>query len=429
LRAGRAFDPSDGSVSEPAGIGVDCKTMAEFVCKVADPAGRVFSHVEAAQTVTEARQKLSDRGLLVYSVRPRAGLFSPANGRGRGRNLRGSDFLIFNQQFNTLVKAGLPILKALDLLAERAASPRLRPLLIEVRDRVREGASLSEALEQQGIFPKVYVTSILAGEKSGNLPGVLDHYIAYQRVATGAKKRLIAALVYPVILVTVATAIVTYLVTYVVPQFAKLYADMNVQLPKVTQLLLTLTVSYRGFVGAAAVLLIVGIAALLLWSRTERGGLAADRLKLKLPFVGDTWIKFQVTQFCRTLSTLLAGGTPLVMALSTAADSISSRLVSTSVAEASKLVSDGQSLHAALESTHLMPAMGVEMIEVGEASGALSPMLASVAEFYEDETSQRIGMMISIVEPAILIFMAIVIAFILISLYLPIFSFSVGSGS
>src|SRR4029077_18017556 len=219
--------------------------MAEFVCKVADPAGRVFSHVEAAQSVAEARQKLSDRGLFVYSVQRRGGLLGHTMGAQKSRVLKSGDFLIFNQQFNTLIKAGLPILKALDLLAERAASPALQPLLKDVRDNVREGASLSEALGQQGLFPKVYVTSVLAGEKSGNLSGVLDHYIAYQMVSSGIRKKLIAALIYPVILISVATLIVTYLVTYVVPQFAKLYSDMNVQLPTVTRLLLTLTVSYR----------------------------------------------------------------------------------------------------------------------------------------------------------------------------------------
>jgi len=201
--------------------------MAEFVCKVADPAGRVFSHVEAARSVSEARQKLSDRGLYVYSVQPRGGLLGQTGG-GQGRVLKSSDFLIFNQQFNTLIKAGLPILKGLDLLAERAASPSLQPLLRKVRDKVREGASLSEALDEQGVFPKVYVTSILAGEKSGNLSGVLEYYIAYQKISTSARKKLIATLIYPVILVSVATVIVTYLVTYVVPQFSKLYADMSV---------------------------------------------------------------------------------------------------------------------------------------------------------------------------------------------------------
>lgn len=400
--------------------------MAEFVCKVADASGHVSSLIEAAQSINEARQKLSDRGLYVYSVRSRIGLAGAGLGGHREGSVKSGDFLIFNQQFNTLIKAGLPILKSLDLLAERAASARLRPALMDVRNRVREGASLSEALEQQGGFPKVYVTAVLAGEKSGNLTGVLDYYISYQKLATGVKKKLIATLVYPIILVTLATAIVTYLVTYVVPQFAKLYADMQIQLPAVTRLLVTLTVTYRPYFLGILAAIVVSIVSTWFWSRSDQGGLAMDRLKLKIPLVGDTWIKFQVAQFCRTLSTLLAGGTPLVSALSTAADSVRSRLVAISIGQAAELVRDGQSLHSALASTKLMPGMGLEMIEVGEASGALSPMLGSVAEFYEEETSLRMATLLAVIEPAILVFMAIVIAFILISLYLPIFSFSAG---
>jgi type IV pilus assembly protein PilC len=402
--------------------------MAEFVCKVADVSGHVSSQVEAAQSIEEVRQKLSDRGFYVYSVEARTGFLSGVTtGSSRARTVKEDDFLVFNQQFNTLIKAGLPILKSLELLAERAATPRLLPLLQEVRNRVREGASLSEALEAQGGFPKVYVTAVLAGEKSGNLPGVLDYYIAYQRVSTGVRKKLIATLIYPIILVVVASTILIYLVTYVVPQFAKLYADMNVTLPEVTQILLTLTVTYRIYFAGFIALFLLSIAAAFLWSRTEPGALAMDRIKLKVPVVGDTWIKFQVAQFCRTLSTLLAGGTPLVTALTTSADAVKSKLISNAIKESAQLVREGQSLHAALLTTKIMPELGIDMVEVGEASGALSAMLGSVAEFYEEETNQRMATLIAVVEPAILVFMAIVIAFILISLYLPIFSFSVGT--
>lgn len=401
--------------------------MAEFVCKVADPSGRVFSQLEPAQSAAEARQKLADRGLYVYSVRPRARMLLGALRRRRERSVSGMDFLVFNQQFNTLIKAGIPILKALDLLAERAASPRLRPLLAEVRREVREGASLSDALEQQGAFPKVYTTAIVAGEKSGNLSGVLDFYIAYQRVSSGVRKRLLQTLIYPVILVCVATLIISYLVGYVIPQFALLYKDLNIALPAPTRLLLLIAVTYRPVllfaVGAAALFLIV----VFFWSRTDAGSLAMDRVKLKLPVFGDTWIKFQVSQFCRTLSTLQAGGTPLVAALETAAGSITSKLISTSVSQAAQLVREGQTLHAALGSTGVMPPLALEMIEVGEASGALSAMLGSIAEFYEEEVNLRTQALIAVVEPSILICMAVLIAFILISLYLPIFSISVGT--
>ncbi len=322
--------------------------MADFVCKVADANGHVFSHVEVAHTLEEARQKLQERGLFVYSVRPQGGFVGAVLQRKRTRAVGGNDFLVFNQQFNTLIKAGLPILKSLELLSERVAAPRLRPVLIDVRRRVREGALLSEALAEQGSFPKVYTISVLAGEKSGNLPGVLDYFIAYQRVTTGIRKKLIAALIYPAILVFAAISIVTYVVAYVIPQFARLYADMNITLPLATRILIAIAVGFRPFLLAAVALVIAAGLAVYFWSRTEAGGVALDRIKLKLPFVGNTWIKFQIAQFCRTLSTLLTGGTPLVQALDTSAQSITSKLVGDAVRESAKLVREGQSLHSGL---------------------------------------------------------------------------------
>src|SRR6202790_2143745 len=225
--------------------------MGEFVCRVADANGRVFSHVEGASTLAEARQKLVDRGLYVYSVSSRGGGILSRIGRRRERMVGGSDFLILNQQFNTLVKAGLPILRALDLLADRASSPKLRPVVSQIRNRVREGKSLSEAVTEAGVFSKVYSTAILAGEKSGNLSGVLDFYIAYQKVSTGVKKKIVASLVYPILLVVVATCIVTYLVTGVIPKFALLYRDLGVPLPGPTKFLIAITVDYRVYILSA----------------------------------------------------------------------------------------------------------------------------------------------------------------------------------
>ena len=398
--------------------------MGEFVCRVADSEGRVFSHVEAASSPDEARQKLADRGLYIYSVKSRGGRLASLIRRSSDRQIGGSEFLILNQQFNTLIKAGLPILRALDLLADRASSPKLRPVISQIRDRVREGKSLSEAVAEAGVFSKVYSTAILAGEKSGNLPGVLDHYIAYQRVSTGVRKKILATLVYPVLLISVAIIIVTYLVTAVIPKFALLYKDLNVDLPAPTRLLIALTVDYRfAFLGAVA-LLAVAAAGVFLWSRSEEGGPAFDRFKFRLPIVGDTLLKFQVAQFSRTLATLLTGGTPLVAGLQTATDAVTSKLLRSTVAEATQRVREGESLHAALASKNIVPEMALDMIEVGESSGALSPMLTSVAEFYEEEVSLRLSALVSIIEPVLLIFMGLLVAFILISLYLPIFSFS-----
>jgi type IV pilus assembly protein PilC len=400
--------------------------MAEFVCKVGDTTGRVFQQVETAQSEDEARQKLAERGFYVFSVRNHFDFLAQLTRSRRDRAIRPRDFLIFNQQFHTLVKAGLPILRALDLLAERAAAIRLRPILTEVRQRVREGALLSEALSAQGSFPPVYITVIAAGERSGNLTGVLEQYIGYLRVTTGFRTRLLTSLIYPAVLVITAVLVVTYVVTYALPQFAELYHELNVPLPAPTRILLALALPLRsyflGFVGAV----VAGAIFIFVWTRSERGALAIDRLKPRVPIVGNIWLKAQIAQFVRTLSTLLAGGTPLVPALHTSAAAIDSKLISNSVKQAAERVKEGQTLHAGLAETRLVPGMALEMIEVGEASGALAAMLTSVAEFYEEEVSTSLERTLSVIPIVILVVMAVVVGFILISLYLPMFSLQVG---
>jgi type IV pilus assembly protein PilC len=402
--------------------------MAEFVCKVGDTTGRVFQQLETAQSENEVRQKLSERGLYVFSVRNHFDILAAFSQAHRARAIRPNDFLIFNQQFNTLIKAGLPILRALDLLTERAAAPRLRPILSEVRQRVREGALLSEALTAQGSFPPVYITAISAGERSGSLPGVLDQYIAYLRVSTGFRSRLVTALIYPAVLVLTAFLVVTYVVTYAMPQFADLYHQLNVPLPAPTQILLSIALPLRSYFLLLIALAALAAAAVFIWTRSPRGALAIDRMKPRIPIFGDIWIKAQIAQFVRTLSTLLGGGTPLVPALHTSAAAIGSRLVATSVEQAADRVKEGQSLHLSLAETHLIPELALEMIEVGEASGALPAMLTSVAEFYEEEVGTRLQRTLSWIPIVILAVMAVVIGFILISLYLPMFSLQVGSG-
>jgi type IV pilus assembly protein PilC len=401
--------------------------MAQYVCKVGDASGRIFQQLETAQTEVEVRQKLLDRGLMVLSVKNDLNLAGLLGRARQQKKLKPNDFLIFNQQFNTLIKAGLPILKSLDLLAERAAAPSLRPVLSDVRQRVREGALLSEALTAQGSFPPVYVTSITAGERSGSLSGVIDQYVAYLRVTAGFRKSLVTALIYPCILVVAVIVILSYLITFVMPQFAHLYNDLGVKLPATTQLMLDLAGPARSYFLVGIVCLAVLGVAIYLWTRTDRGALAIDRLRPKVPVFGDIWLKTQIARFVRTLSTLLAGGTPLVTGLETASQSIGSKLISTSIQKAAARVREGKTLHESLAETRLVPPLALEMIEVGEASGALAAMLSSVAEFYEEDVATRLQRTLIWVSPVILMFMAVVIGFILISLYLPLFSLQVGT--
>jgi type IV pilus assembly protein PilC len=401
--------------------------MAEFVCKLGDANGRVFEQLETALTEAEARQRLAERGFYVYSINRHLGLASKFRSSGASRLVRGQDFLIFNQQFNTLIKAGLPIMTALDLLAERAAAPKLRPILGEVRSRVRNGALLSEALGAQGVFPPVYTTSVMAGEKSGNLSGVLDQYIAYQRTSSNFLSRLRNILIYPSILVTMMVLVLSYLVTFAVPKFADLYDQLHVELPTATRIVLAISLPLRNYIFFVVAAVAGGGFLMFLWLRSEHGAIVMDRLKPKFPLVGDIWLKAQIAQFVRTLSTLLAGGTPLVSALDTSSEAMGSRLIAKSVRDAGMKVREGTPLHTALEATHVIPDLALEMIEVGEASGALAPMLSSVAEFYEQEVDLKLGAILAWIEPAILVVMACVVAFILIALYLPMFSLTTGS--
>ncbi len=401
--------------------------MAEFVCKVGDASGRIFQQMETAQSEGEARQKLAERGLYAFSVRRHFGLASQLGEAVGERRIRPQDFLVFNQQFNTLVKAGLPILKALDLLAERAAAPALRPILAEVRQRVRDGALLSEAMKEQGSFPPVYITVIAAGERSGNLTGVLEQYISYLRTSTSFRSGLITALIYPTVLVAAAILVISYVVTYAMPRFAELYHELGVPLPGPTRVLLAIAEPLRTYFLAFAVVVVTTALVIFLWTRSRAGALRIDRLKPGIPLLGEVWLKAQIAQFSRTLATLLSGGTPLVPALHTASAAIDSALIAATVDAAANRVKEGKSLHESLAETRLIPELALEMIEVGEASGSLSAMLTSVAEFYEEEAGIRLQRTLTWVPIVILVMMAVVVGFILIALYLPMFSLQIGA--
>ena len=331
-------------------------------------------------------------------------------------------FLIFNQQFVTLIRAGLPILKALDLLSSRVAHESLRARIMDVRERVRGGALLSEAFEAQGIFPKIYTTTLMAGEKSGNLEEVLDRYINYTRLALSVRKKILVSLVYPALLMSLTTALIVFLTTYVVPNFADLYKGMDARLPPMTQGLISLGLFIKTYILLLVAALVAVIAGTWAYSRSDTGQRHLDRLKLSLPLAGEIWLKYQVASFSRMMGTLLSGGIPLVSSLETAAESFASSLVRRTLESASRAVREGRPLSAGLRETGLVPDLAVEMVEVGESTGALPQMLTSVAEFYEEDVNTRMQASLALVEPAILLFMGVVVAFVLVSLYLPIFS-------
>jgi type IV pilus assembly protein PilC len=397
--------------------------MADFVLKYADGRGQIHRQVATATSEKELRERYSQQGFLVYSIKPRAAVHSVAKTGLLGRKkLNLEKFLIFNQQFVTLIRAGLPILKSLDLLSERLTDAKLGPYIKAARDEVRNGTLLSEAFRQQGIFPKIYSTSVMAGEKSGSLTEVLDRYINYQKTALAVKKKVMVSLLYPSVLIVLVILLMVFLVTYVVPTFATLYSTMQAKLPAMTVALIAVGTTARSYILGFAGTVIGGIFLFRWWSRRESARQRVDRLKLKLPIAGEIWLKYQVAQLARILSTLLTGGIPLVQAMETAADSLGTPLLQRAVETAGKSVREGQPLSASLKTSGLFPPLAIDMIEVGESTGALPSMLNSVAEFFEEDVNTRMTATLSLIEPAIMIVMGSFVAFVLIALYLPIFS-------
>ncbi len=396
--------------------------MAEWVLRYADPRGEVHQQVAVAASEKEVRERYTQQGFLIYSVQPKGGVAAVVTGGASRRKINLEKFLIFNQQFVTLVKAGLPILKSLDLLADRLTDPKLGVYVRVVRDEVRGGALLSDAFEAQGVFPPIYVTSVLAGERSGSLAEVLDRYIAYQRMALAVKKKLLLSLVYPTLLITLVICLMVFLITYVVPSFSELYHSMSAQLPVVTQILIAVGTTARGYVLSGFLALVVGVVAFRYWARTGTGREWVERVRMKLPVAGEIWTKYEVAQFSRILSTLMVGGIPLLQALDTAASSLGTSIMRKALSSTAKMVREGKSLSASLATTKIFPGLAIDMMEVGESTGALPQMLTSVAEFFEEDVSTRMTAALSLIEPAIMIFMGIFVTFVLVALYLPIFS-------
>jgi len=393
------------------------------VIKLADDRGRVQEQTHSAATAEELRARFTQAGYFVYSVKANNVL-----GGGK-KKVKLETFLIFNQQFLTLVRAGLPILGSLELLARRQKIAHFRAQLEDVTARVKQGESISAAFEAQGGFSLVYTTTLLAGERSGNLEEVLQRFLDFQRVSLTFRKKLKASLIYPALLVVMVIGLFIFLITFVVPRFAQLYDQLGVHLPALTSFLLDLGQYAQKYGIYAGVVVAALLFVLYRWTKTEAGATTIDRIRIALPVFGNVWLKYQVGLFSRTLSTLLTGGLPLVPSLETAARSIDSKQVGNAVYRSVETVREGKGLSASLLATKVFPELAIEMVEVGESTGALPQMLNSVAEFFEEDVQTNLTAAMSLIEPLILIVMGVVVVTILIALYLPIFSLSAGGVS
>lgn len=395
-----------------------------FLCRYGTPDGRVLTDVQTGADAGSVRRELERQGFHIFEVKPRGFRFELGNPFSGGRRkLPPQEFLAFNQELAALLRAGLPLLQALDLMLERMANPVLRDVLTEVRDKVRSGAELSDAFEDFGdLFPPIYASSLRAGEKSGELEQVIRRFMRYMKLVIDSRKKVISAMVYPAVLVGMSVLMLVVMAVYVVPNFAKFYTDLDAELPGITQVTLSVSYFLRDHFLAIVVSLVVGFVSFRTWSRSPGGRRTFDALKLKVPLLGEIFDRFALSEYCRSLSTLLAGGIPLVSALETSTAAVGNRHVSEGLAPAIDDVRQGTSLHMAVEKTGTFPHMAVNMLKVGEATGSLDEMLTSIADYFDEFVETRVQRLLSLVEPVMLIIMGILIAILLISIYLPMFS-------
>ncbi len=398
----------------------------QFRCRLGTPGGDVIEGVYVADSEAHLRHELEEKGLFVLSLHRRgavAGL--PAVGLPKRRKISQHEFLVFNQELATLLKAGMPLVQSLDLLRQQVVNPVFKSVLNDVYEHVKAGSALSDAFSTHGeLFPRVYTASLLAGEKSGNLDAVLRRYVAYEKVIGAVWRKTISALIYPAILVTLAIGLVTLIILKVVPAFSDFYASFGAELPLVTRIIVKTSSILRSQFLLLLVVLVAAVAGIWTWLKQKDQRARFDRIVLSLPWLGPAVRIFATSQLARTLATLLAGGIPLVSALEVASRSIGNQHMARELEGVSQRVREGAGFAPTLQARGIVPDVAVKMIEVGEATGALQDMLNSLADFYDEEIDTRVGRFITLVEPLLLVIMGIVIAGLVLALYMPLFQLS-----
>ncbi|MEM7587146.1 MAG: type II secretion system F family protein [Acidobacteriota bacterium] len=395
----------------------------QFVCRYGTPDGRILTQVQQGTDAMSVQRELERQGFHIFEVKPRGLSLDIKLPFGqRRKRMPMEEFLAFNQELAALLRAGLPLLQGLELMLERMEESHLRDVLTEIRDQVKSGAELSDAFANFGdMFPPLYASSLKAGERSGELEQVIRRFIRYLKLMIDARKRVVSALVYPAVLIGLSIAMLAILAVYVVPSFSRFYSDLDADLPAITQI--TLAVSFWlkerfwWIVGG----LVVGVFALRRWGETPSGRRFLDRLKLQIPLVGEIFHRFALSEFCRALSTLIAGGIPLVSAQETAVDAVGNAYIGDRIRPSIDDVRQGQAFYEALDKTEVFPKISIDMIKVGEATGSLDEMLTSVSDYYDEYVETRVQRLLTLIEPIMLIVMGAIIALLLVSIYLPMF--------
>jgi type IV pilus assembly protein PilC len=398
--------------------------MPTFVCRIGKADGTVLEERLQADDAADAKSRLERRGVVVYAVKPVGTLKAWSPDRiGLSRRISPQEFLVFNQELLVLIKAGLPILRALDLLAARSGQAGFREMLADVRERVRGGSALADALASHPRhFSELYVASLRAGERSGNIVEMLTRYQVFMKRVLAVRKKVVGALSYPAFLLAAGAGVILFLVAFVMPTFLDVYREAKTELPMATKWLMAAVSFLRHWAVALAAGVIAVVVAFRLWRRTEPGRRLTDRWWVHSPIVGTIVRTHYTISISRTLATILAGGIPLVSALRMVEDSTPNREVSAHVSRVIERVKSGSGLAQAFSVDGFMPKMTLEMIEVGEATGALEEMLNQVAEFHEEELDRALTRISTWIEPAMLLTMGVLVAAVVITMYLPIFN-------
>jgi type IV pilus assembly protein PilC len=400
--------------------------MMEFRCRLGTPGGEILEGVYVADSEDRLRRELEEKGLYVLSLQRRTGLKGAISlGKQRRGRVSRQEFLVFNQELATLLKAGMPLVQSLDILRQRVSNQTFKTVLDTVYDKVKSGTSLSDAFAEHGtMFPPVYAASLMAGERSGNLDAVIRRYVAYEKVIGTVRKRTISALIYPAILVTMMIVLIGIIVLKVVPAFSDFYGNFDRPLPLSTRVIVAISNAVVGNIWLMLATVVGVVAGLTLWIRHPAQRASFHRFLLTLPWLGETIRKFATAQVARTLATLLGGGIPLVNAVEIGGRSMSNRYLAKELDDVRRQVQEGQSFAGALRQRSAFPDVAVKMVEVGESTGALQEMLNSLADFYDEEIETEVSRFITLVEPVLLVVMGVIIAVVVLALYMPLFELS-----
>jgi type IV pilus assembly protein PilC len=398
--------------------------MPTFVCRFGAASGEVVEQQLVGVDQRNVVKQLEERGYTVFSVKPLHPLttylkvLSPKKSKIKMR-----DFITFNQEFSALINAGLPILTALELLLQRKRNPLFQKMLQSVRDDVKTGASLSQAFANRGdYFPKLYPATIASGERTGEIVKVIRRYLFYMETVQAIRKKISSAIIYPVILLTMAVGMVTLLMTVIIPKFATLFIGAGATLPLITRVVLSISHIFQKGWPIMALIAIATPIAIKAVNANPKGRFILAKWRMKIPVFGTNTVRYNTAQMARTLGTLISGGIPIIQALEIVSDAMSNEVFKVELQNVKNKVLVGESLWSSLEETGIATPLLVEMVQVGESTGALSDMLEQISSFYDQELSTSVERYMALLEPVILILMAFIVGIIVLSVYMPLFS-------